>query len=159
MIASFCQAFQGNGGHHNGTLGYLPGNFQEYFQINGEILAGEFVKTLRCENGFYETDDDEQTYEMTFNYCFDFIYRNKIMGIAFVYGGFYIEYTKPSVGIYLSSHCNHYSMPMCQHFTREGKPTQFFIDRITEVLENKYDYIVKDELATSIHYLNQRKGN
>ncbi len=133
-----------------------PGAFPEYFTISGKIRKGEFKKTLNYDNVY---DHDEPTYEISFDYCFEFIYRNKISGTAYVYrGGFYIEYAKPFGGTYKSSHCNHFSMPMCQHFTNEGYFTQFFIDRISEVLEDNYSYLIKDEIETSIHYLNQRKG-
>jgi hypothetical protein len=142
----------------------VPGNFPTYFQISSEIGVGEFKRTFKRHNSYgdYADEDDvvETTYDMTFGYCFEFSYRNKIAGTAFVYrGGFYIEYAKPGGGTYLSSHCNHFSMPMSQHYTDEGKFTQFFIDRIAKVLETDYEYRVKDETDTSIHYLNQRKGH
>src|SRR5437763_7004307 len=102
-----------------------PGIFPEYFKINGEIKTGEFKKTLNYDNVY---DGDKSTFERTFDYSFDFTYHNKIIGIAYVYrGGFYIEYSKPHAHIYKSSHCNHFSVPMCQHYTNEGKFTQFFI--------------------------------
>jgi hypothetical protein len=140
----------------------VPGNFPKYFQIGSEIGTGEFKRTFTRYDSYGDYDDDacETTYDMTFGFCFEFRYRNKITGTAFVYrGGFYIEYAKPKGGTYLSSHCNHFSMPMCQHYTEEGKFTQFFIDRIAKVLETDYEYRVKDETDTSIHYLNQRKGH
>ncbi len=131
------------------------GVFPEYFKINGEISAGEFKKTLEYDNVY---DENERTYVMTFNYRFEFKFRNKIIGTAYVYrGGFNIDFTKPYGHVYKSSHCNHFSMPMCQHFTNNGEFTQFFIDRISEVLESNYNLIIEDEIGATMRYLNQRK--
>ena len=64
----------------------IPGNLPEYFQITGEIRTGGFTKTLYYDNIY---DHEAPTYEMTFDYCFDFNYRHKIKGVAYVYrGGF-----------------------------------------------------------------------
>lgn len=134
-----------------------PGQFPSYFQIIDEISDVQSQMTLEHDNIYHE---DEKTYEKKFDYSFGFIYRNKISGKAYVYrGGFLINFTKPNGQSYLSSHCNHFSMPMCQHFNSEGKFTQYFIDRISEVLEKFYENALEDEVATSFRYLNQRKGH
>ncbi len=89
-------------------LGALP----DYFTINGEIKKGEFEKTLNYDNVY---DEEEPTYQFVFKYSFDFTFKNKIIGTAFVYrGGFYIEFTVPFGRIYKSLHCAHFSMPMCK---------------------------------------------
>lgn len=102
-----------------------PGNLPPGFDINGEIESGSFPITLRREN--FLSDDEPLDYIKKFNYRFDFTYRNKINGTVFVYrGGFHIRYIRPFDVSKTSSHCNHFSMPMCQHFTDKGAFTQFF---------------------------------
>ncbi len=133
------------------------GTLPDYFTINGEIKKGEFEKTLNYDNVY---DEEEPTYQFVFNYSFDFTFRNKIIGTTFVYrGGFNIEFTRPSGIVYKSPHCNHFSMPMCQHFTSDGRFTQFFIDNISKVLEREYEMLTEDEIGAMTRYLNRKKGS
>ncbi len=136
-----------------------PGVFPSQFQITGEIKSGKFPITLKYNSSFGDYEDDEPTsYLMKFNYCFNFFYK-KVAGKAFVYrGGFHIQYKKPYGKIYTSSHCNHFSMPICQHYTDDGQFSQFFIDRFIKELNYESENMITDEVSAITRYANQRKG-
>ena len=133
-----------------------PGIFPENLVISN-IQKGEFEKTIPCNNPY---EGMEPTFQMVFDYSFEFVYINKIIGTAFVYrGGFYIEYKKPYGHICKPFHYPGFAMPSCQHFTKEGSFTQFFIGLLKKELDDMYDYLIEDEIATTMHYMNQRKGH
>lgn len=133
-----------------------PWIFPEYLCLFGNIKEGRFVKVLEYDNVYEHMDHN---FERTFNYCFDFSYRSTLAGTVYVYrGGFYIEFSLSYQHTYKSSHCNHFSMPMCQHFTDKGRFTQFFIDRVSDVMAVKYKSTIEDIVGATTRYLNQRKG-
>lgn len=136
-----------------------PGILPEYFEIIGEIVSGKFPITLHHRNTYVDEDNGPSSYIKTFDYCFDFVYKKRVTGKAFVYhGGFQIQYKRPYGLIYTSSHCNNFSMPMCQHFTSAGDFTQFFIDRISKEFECEAQKLIVDEVGAITRYANQRKG-
>ena len=133
-----------------------PGILPEHFEITDKIISGNFPIILK-----YDNPDDEGPFEytMTFKYRFDFVFRKTVSGTVYVYGGgFYIYYKKPFAHVYKSSHCNHFSMPMCQHYTTEGYFTQFFIDRLTKELNYQTERLNIDSVGAITRYANLRKG-
>jgi len=135
------------------------GNFPEYFQVAGEIKAGKFRRSFKRSYFPFDDEEEEEYYTMKFTYCFDFIYKNKIKGRAFVYhGGYYIEFNSQGNGTYLSSHCSHFSIPMCRHYTSKGQFTQFFIDRIDETLNDNFENVINDEVGAITRQLNREKA-
>ena len=120
------------------------GNFPEYFQVAGEIKAGKFRRSFKRSYFPFDDEEEEEYYTMKFTYCFDFIY--------------YIEFNSQGNGTYLSSHCSHFSIPMCRHYTSKGQFTQFFIDRIDETLNDNFENVINDEVGAITRQLNREKA-